>query len=159
MGVLIGIIGPVFALIGMGALAMRLRLLEVVALKGMTDFVFFAAMPSLLFLSIGGAPPLRLVDVAGSFLAGALLLFAMAVFLGKYVLRVGLAASGVFALNCVFISRVLSDGFTSRLAGFGPTQSWVRYQPSVLSALGWAQYWYTGTQRSTVWPGAMVLPK
>lgn len=107
MGVLIGIIGPVFALIGMGALAMRLRLLEVVALKGMTDFVFFAAMPSLLFLSIGGAPPLRLVDVAGSFLAGALLLFAMAVFLGKYVLRVGLAASGVFALNCVFGNTVM----------------------------------------------------
>ena len=51
-------------------LAMRLRLLEVVALKGMTDFVFYAAMPSLLFLSIGGAPPLRLADVALSFGAG-----------------------------------------------------------------------------------------
>ncbi len=107
MGVLIGIVGPVFALIGMGALAMRLRLLEVVALKGMTDFVFYAAMPSLLFLSIGGAPPLRLADVAASFLLGALLLFAVAVLLGKYVLRVGLAGSGVFALNCVFGNTVM----------------------------------------------------
>lgn len=107
MGVLIGIIGPVFALIAMGALAVRLRLLEMVAIKGMSDFVFYAAMPSLLFLSIGGGPPLRLADVAASFLAGALLLFAMAVGLGLKVLRIGLAGSGVFALNCVFGNTVM----------------------------------------------------
>lgn len=107
MGVLIGIVGPVFALIGMGALAMRLRLLEMVALKGMSDFVFYAAMPALLFLSIGGAPPLRLADVAMSFLVGALILFAVAVLLSRYVLRVGLAGSGVFALNCVFGNTVM----------------------------------------------------
>ncbi len=118
MGVLIGIVGPVFALIGMGALAMRLKLLELVALKGMTDFVFYAAMPSLLFLSIGGAPPLRLADVAASFLLGALLLFAVAVLLGKYVLRVGLAGSGVFALNCVFGNTVML-GIPIVDAGYG----------------------------------------
>ena len=118
MGVLIGIVGPVFALIGMGALAMRLKLLELVALKGMTDFVFYAAMPSLLFLSIGGAPPLRLADVAASFLLGALLLFAVAVLLGKYVLRIGLAGSGVFALNCVFGNTVML-GIPIVDAGYG----------------------------------------
>lgn len=107
MGVLLGIIGPVFALIAMGAVAMRVKLLDLPALKGMTDFVFYAAMPALLFLSIGGAPPLRLADLAASFLAGALLLFAVAVLLGRTVLRARLAASSVFALNCVFGNTVM----------------------------------------------------
>ena len=107
MGVLVGIIGPVFALIGMGWLAVRLKLLAAPALSGMTDFVFYAAMPSLLLLSIVGAPPLRLVDVAGSFLASALVLFAVAVFVGLKVLRVRLASSSVFALNCVFGNTVM----------------------------------------------------
>jgi predicted permease len=107
MAVLLGIIGPVFALILMGAGAMRVKFLDLPALKGMTDFVFYAAMPGLLFLSIGGAPPLRLADVAASFLAGALLLFALAVFLGRYVLKVRLAAASVFALNSVFGNTVM----------------------------------------------------
>ena len=107
MGVLVGIIGPVFALIGMGWLAVRLKFLAAPALSGMTDFVFYAAMPSLLLLSIVGAPPLRLVDVAGSFLASALVLFAVAVFVGLKVLRVRLASSSVFALNCVFGNTVM----------------------------------------------------
>ncbi len=107
MGVLLGIIAPVFALIGMGALSVRLKWLDTPAIKGMNDFVFFAAMPSLLFVSIAAAPPLRLLDVAGSFLAGALLLFVAAVFIAKYALRAGTAASGVFALNSVFGNTVM----------------------------------------------------
>ncbi len=107
MGVLLGIIGPVFALILMGAVARSRKLLELPAIKGMSDFVFFAAMPALLFLSIGGAPPLRLADLAASFLAGALLLFAVAVLLGRRLLRQRLAGASVFALNCVFGNTVM----------------------------------------------------
>jgi predicted permease len=107
MGVLVGIIGPVFALILLGAVAMRVRFLDLAGLKGMTDFVFYAAMPALLFLSIATAPPLRLADLAASFLAGALLLFAVAVLLGRGVLRIRLAAASVFGLNCVFGNTVM----------------------------------------------------
>ncbi len=107
MGILLGIIGPVFGLILMGAGAVRLKLLDVPAIKGMSDFVFFAAMPSLLFLSITTAPPLRLVDVAGSFLAGALALFGLAVVLGRRVLGLRLAGASVFALNAVFGNTVM----------------------------------------------------
>ena len=107
MGVLFGIIAPVFALIVMGAAAVRLRLLELVAVRGMSDFVFYAAMPCLLFGSLAGAPPLRLADVAGSFLAGAMLLFAVAVIVARTALRTPLAHASVFALNCVFGNTVM----------------------------------------------------
>jgi predicted permease len=77
------------------------------AIRGMTDFVFFAAMPCLLFASVGGAAPLRLVDVAGSFLVGATLLFGLAVMIARRFLRVRLAQASVFGLNCVFGNTVM----------------------------------------------------
>ncbi len=104
---LLGIIGPVFGLILMGAAAVRLKWLEVPAIKGMSDFVFFAAMPSLLFLSITTAPPLRLLDVAGSFLAGAVVLFAAAVLIGQRFLGLRLASASIFGLNAVFGNTVM----------------------------------------------------
>jgi predicted permease len=119
MGVLLGVIGPVFALILLGAGAMRARFIDLPALKGMTDFVFYAAMPSLLFRAIGSAPPLRLADVAVSFLAGALLLFALALLIGRRVLKARLAAASVFALNCVFGNTVML-GIPIVDAAYGP---------------------------------------
>jgi predicted permease len=99
---LFGTVAPVFALIGMGAIAVRRRLIEPAAVRGMTDFVFFAAMPSLLFASVAAAPPLRLLDIAGSFLAGALILFAIAMQLARAALGARLAHASLFALNAVF---------------------------------------------------------
>jgi len=104
---LFGIVAPVFALIGMGAAAVRLRLLDAAAVKGMSDFVFYLAMPSLLFHSMVTAPPLRLLDVAGSFIAGAFLLFLVAVLLSRLAFRARLAAASVFALNAVFGNTVM----------------------------------------------------
>ena len=107
MGALFSIVAPVFALIGLGAAAVRLRFLEAVAVKGMSDFVFYLAMPSLLFRSMVTAPPLRLVDVAGSFIAGALLLFAVAAVISRVGFRQRISTSGVFALNAVFGNTVM----------------------------------------------------
>jgi malonate transporter len=103
----LGIICPVFALIAMGALAVRLRLVEMAAVRGMTDFVFYTAMPALLFLSIIEAPPLRLVDVAGSFLGGALVLFGIAMLLARSLFGARLANASVFGLDCVFGNTVM----------------------------------------------------
>jgi malonate transporter and related proteins len=107
MGALFAIVAPVFALIGLGAAAIRLRLLDAGAVKGMSDFVFYLAMPSLLFRSMVTAPPLRLLDVAGSFILGAFLLFAAAALLSRVVLRARLSTAGVFALNAVFGNTVM----------------------------------------------------
>jgi len=107
MGGLFGIVAPVFALICLGAAAVRLRLLDGAALKGMNDFVFYLAMPSLLFRAMVTAPPLRLWDVAGSFIVGAFLLFLVAVVFSRLVFRARLATASVFALNAVFGNTVM----------------------------------------------------
>lgn len=107
MGVLFSIVAPVFALIGLGAAAIRLRLLDTGAVRGMSDFVFYLAMPSLLFRSMVTAPPLRLLDVAGSFITGALLLFIFAALLSRIVFRARISTAGVFALNAVFGNTVM----------------------------------------------------
>ena len=104
---LFGIIAPVFALIGLGAAAVRVKLLEHAAIKGMSDFVFYLAMPSLLFRSVAAAPPLRLLDVAGSFILGAFLLFALAVLLAQRLFGARLAQAAIFALNSVFGNTVM----------------------------------------------------
>jgi hypothetical protein len=105
--VLFGIVAPIFALIGMGALAIRLRLIAPEAVRGMTDFVFYTAMPGLLFASVAQAPPLRLLDVAGSFLGGALILFAVALLLARTWLGARLSDAALFGLNCVYGNTVM----------------------------------------------------
>ena len=107
MTVLFGIVAPIFALIGMGALAIRLRLIAPEAVRGMTDFVFYTAMPGLLFASVAQAPPLRLLDVAGSFLGGALILFAVALLLARTWLGARLSDAALFGLNCVYGNTVM----------------------------------------------------
>ncbi len=102
-----GIIAPVFTLIVMGAAAVRTKLLDGAAVRGMSDFVFYLALPSLLFSSVAGAPPLRLADVAGAFLAAALVMFAIAVGLSRTALRASLGQAGMFALNAVFGNTVM----------------------------------------------------
>ena len=119
MSVLFGIVAPVFALIGMGAVAVRLRFIDIAAVRGMTDFVFYTAMPALLFASVAQAPPLRLVDVAGSFLGGALLLFFAALLLARLLLGARLASAAVFGLNCVFGNTVML-GIPIVGAAYGP---------------------------------------
>ena len=127
MSILFGIVAPVFALILMGALAIRRRLIEPAAVRGMTDFVFFTAMPGLLFASVAEAPPLRLLNVAGSFLGGALLLFFAGLLLARALLRARLSRAAIFGLNCVFGNTVMlgipivdaaygSDGVANLLA-------------------------------------------
>lgn len=119
MAELFGIVAPVFALIVLGAVATGRRLLDGAAVRGMSDFVFYAAMPALLFRSVAGAPPLRLLDVAGSFIIGAFILFAAAVVLARRVFHVRLAQASVFGLNCVFGNTVML-GIPIVDAAFGP---------------------------------------
>ena len=119
MTVLFGIVAPVFTLIGMGALAIRLRLIAPEAVRGMTDFVFYTAMPGLLFASVAQAPPLRMADIAGSFLGGALVLFAAALLLARRLLGARLADAALFGLNCVYGNTVML-GIPIIDAAYGP---------------------------------------
>ena len=119
MSGLLGIVAPVFSIILMGALALRLRLIEPAAVRGMTDFVFFTAMPGLLFASVAQAPPLHMADMAVSFLGGALVLFAVALLLAQAALGARLASAALFGLNCVYGNTVML-GIPVVDAAYGP---------------------------------------
>lgn len=107
MADVLGIVAPVFLLIVMGAVALRLRFLSAEAIKGMTDLVFYTAMPCLLFRSVVEAPPLRLADVAVAFIGGAYVLYALGLFAARKLLRLRLAQASVFGINCVFGNTVM----------------------------------------------------
>lgn len=119
MTAVLGIVLPVFLLIGMGAASLRLRLLSAEAIRGMTDLVFYVAMPCLLFRSVVDAPPLRLADVAASFIGGAYILYFAGLLIARRLLGAGLARASVFGINCVFGNTVML-GIPIIDAAFGP---------------------------------------
>jgi malonate transporter and related proteins len=120
MAHLLGIVAPVFVLIAMGWVAVHRGWLDTPGVRGLSDFTFFAAMPALLFGSIADAPPVRLADVAGSFLAGAVGLFFIALAAGRQALRLKLAPAGMFALNGVYGNTVMM-GVPVIQAAYGAT--------------------------------------
>lgn len=103
----VGSIFPVFAVILMGFGSVRLGLLHVPGLRGMNDFVFFAAMPCLIFGSMTDAPPVGVLTMSVVFLGTALLLFLLAIVLGRVVFGTTIGQSAMFALNSVFGNTVL----------------------------------------------------
>lgn len=71
---------PVFALVFCGWLAARRRLLSDEAVEGINAFVFWFALPAMLFLAVGAQPIARLADprwFAAYLLAAAVLFFGM----------------------------------------------------------------------------------
>ncbi len=120
MAHLLGIVAPVFVLIAMGWVGVHRGWMDTGGVRGLTDFTFFAAMPALLFGSIADAPPLRLVDVAGSFLAGAVGLFFIAVVAGRRLMGMQLAPAGMFGLNGVYGNTVMM-GVPVIQAAYGAT--------------------------------------
>jgi predicted permease len=119
MGDLLGIIAPVFALIALGHAAVRLRLLDRGGLQGLTDFVFFAALPALLFGAITDAPSLRVADVAGVYFAACAIVYAVAMLLARLMMGSGLAQAAMIGLNASFGNTVLL-GVPIATAAFGP---------------------------------------
>lgn len=116
---LLGLVAPVFVLIAMGWFSVQRRWVDKAGIKGLTDFAFFAALPALLFGSIAGAPPLHLANVAGSFLAGALGLFFVAMLAARFVLRESLADAAMFGLTGVY-GNVVMMGIPVIQAAYGP---------------------------------------
>lgn len=107
ISILFSIIAPVFGLIVMGAVSTRRRWLDTHVIKGMNDFTFFAAMPALLFRSVVEAPPLKLIAIAGPFLAAAVILFVVALLLSRWLFKGRLAESGIAGLDSIYGNTVM----------------------------------------------------
>jgi len=91
---------PIFALIFSGYGAGRLRLLNEPAIVGLNGFVFYFALPALLFIKMAEAPLLEAWDwrfLAG-YLTGGFAVFALAMLFGRVLFGHGLAVLGLQGL-------------------------------------------------------------
>lgn len=119
MAILLGIVAPVFALILMGAAGVRLKFLDAGGQRGLNDFVYWLALPALLFGSVVDATSLRVVDVAGVYFLGCLIVFAIGAVLARLVAGAGLANAAMVGLNSCYGNTVML-GIPIVAAGFGP---------------------------------------
>ncbi len=106
MGAILGIVAPVFAIVGLGYLAAARRLVDEAGFRGLNAFTFNLAAPALLFASgtsgqVGGGP------AAFAFFAAALAIYGFALWLGLRRFGMAVAEAGLFALNCTFGNTVM----------------------------------------------------
>ncbi len=117
MGAIAEVVTPVFALIGLGYLAARLRWVDESGLRALTFFVFTIASPALLF-SGGTRPHAGGSGAALAQVGGALLIYALMLVFARRVLRQSAAEAAVFALACVFGNSVMM-GIPLVVAAYG----------------------------------------
>jgi malonate transporter len=98
----LALVAPLFAVIGMGWLAMRRSMLDSAGLAALTGFTYWAALPALLFGSIAEVDAPRLMDVAGIYLICCILIFTFSLFAGRLLLGSSLAQTAVFSLNATY---------------------------------------------------------
>lgn len=114
---------PLFAMIGLGFLAARIRLMNEAAIQGVVNYIFFFAIPPMLIVMLSKADPEKLL-AGGPFLAamfGAELAVAlMAVFWARWAYgNIGPAAFGILGFSACFSNGVLL-AVPLVVAAFGP---------------------------------------
>lgn len=117
MAMLVDVVLPIFALIGLGRFAAWRRLLAPAAGDALAGFVFFFALPPLLFRAVTASSGIVLWDAA-PFMAVALLMFAVGTVVSIRLLGENLAQAGVSGLNCAF-GNVVMMGVPVVDAAFG----------------------------------------
>ena len=120
MSTALEIILPVFGLILTGWLLARIRLLSADGVKGLTTFVFYVAIPALLFrnLSHGQAVDAGDLAILIAYFAGSLTVFAGAALLLGRTFRLRPAERVVLGMGSAFSNNV-QLGIPIVLAGFG----------------------------------------
>ncbi|WP_291296662.1 AEC family transporter [Elioraea sp.] len=109
---------PVFALVGLGYGAMRAKLMDAAAQRGLVLFAFSFAAPALLFsagLSSEGMGGVSAI----AFFAGCLATYALVFVLARTRLALRIGPAALVALNAGF-GNIVAMGIPLTLAAFGP---------------------------------------
>ncbi len=118
---LTGIVAPIFGVMALGVLAVKARILDEGAVKGLVSFVFNFAVPILLFRSLAQTELPE--DVPWTFLlsfyGGAFAVFGLGVAVGRFGFRRSLAQQAIFGMSAGFSNTVLM-GLPILLTAFGP---------------------------------------
>src|SRR5215469_14187814 len=109
-----------FGLMLCGYLAAWRRLFSGEAVRGISGFVFYFAIPCLLFRGISGGTALgpRELAIVYAYFAGSLLLFGASMLAGRWLFRLSLQELAVLAFTTTFSNTVLL-GIPLVYAAFG----------------------------------------
>ncbi len=120
MDTTVTIVLPVFGLILLGYLIGRTRLFSDEGVKGLTNFVFYIAMPCLLFRAMArlDRPENFDLSILLAYYGSVALVFAVGVALGRYVFRTHLADQSMLGMAGVFSNTALV-GLPVNYAAFG----------------------------------------
>lgn len=121
MPALLNVVAPVFGILGLGFAAARLRVLDSAGIRGLVVFVFYFAIPVLLFRSLA---EMTLPDAIpwpflGAFYVGALGVYAAGMALARWGFRRPLADQAIWGMGAGFSNTVLL-GIPIVLTGLGP---------------------------------------
>jgi len=121
MMIVLGILLPVFGLIAIGYAMARTPLLKNEGVRGLGSFVYYVALPALLFRSTAVPPPGESGGgaIIAAFFGGAVILFALGMALARYRFAMNLSEQGVVGVNASFGNSV-QMGVPLVLAAFGP---------------------------------------
>lgn len=109
MSAIIEIVLPVFGVILCGYVVGKTPLLGPEGLKGFANFVFCVAIPALLFRTIARGTGANMADfsLVYSYFLGCLIVFCLALAVGRILFRLPLQDLGVFGMGAVFSNTVM----------------------------------------------------
>lgn len=104
MSVLLNILFPIFAIILAGTLCGRFRLLGSQAGVGINQYVYWVALPALLFKAMAVVDIDQILDPAffGAYVGGQAITMAIAMAVGVWFFRNSLAQSGINGMNSIY---------------------------------------------------------
>jgi malonate transporter and related proteins len=117
MGLVFGIVAPVFVLVGLGWAAARWKLVDQAGFRGLIGFTFHLAVPALLFLGGTTGPGGGGLAALAFFLATALV-YLGTLWLARRGMRLPLGPAGMLALDASFGNTVMM-GIPLITAAFG----------------------------------------
>ena len=111
---------PVFAIVGCGYVAGRLRILGEQSSEALNAFTYYFALPAVFFLSMAKAPLQQIFDwpFIGAFLGASFAVFLGSLFIAKIFFRQRLAEMSLHALTAIF-SNTGYMGIPLFIAAFG----------------------------------------
>ena len=109
MDTTVDIVLPVFALVAVGYAIGRTRLLGDGGVQGISNFVFYVAIPTLLFRTMSRIelPEIGSLGIVFAYFGGCLLVFPVAAVVGRLLFGIGRDEQAVMGMGAVFSNTVL----------------------------------------------------
>jgi len=105
----LGIVLPVFGLVLCGYIVGRTRLLTAEGIQGLTNFVFYVAIPVLMFRTVArnDLPSADDMNILAAYFGGSYLLYLGAVLIGRFIFRLPLDQLAIFGMGSVYGNTVM----------------------------------------------------